>query len=32
MALTPLDISSFNSFRSQTIGNGYNVDGFYGYQ
>ena len=32
MALVTLDISSFDTFRNQTIGNGYNVDGFYGYQ
>lgn len=32
MALVQVDISSYDSFRSDTIGNGYDIDGFYGYQ
>lgn len=32
MAFVQLDISSYDSFRNQVLGNGYDVDGYYGYQ
>lgn len=32
MALVPVDITSFNAFKSEVLGNGYDVDGLYGYQ
>lgn len=32
MALVTVDISSYNSFRAATLGNGYDVDGVFGYQ
>ena len=32
MALVEVDISSYDAFRSDTIGNGYDIDGYYGYQ
>lgn len=32
MALVEVDISSYEAFRSATIGNGYDIDGYYGYQ
>lgn len=32
MALVTVDISSYDAFRAATLGNGYDVDGIYGYQ
>lgn len=32
MALVQVDISSYEAFRSATIGNGYDIDGAYGFQ
>lgn len=32
MALVPVDISSYDAFRNAIMGNGYDVDGLYGYQ
>jgi hypothetical protein len=32
MSLISVDISSYDAFRSATLGNGYDVDGVYGYQ
>ena len=32
MALVEVDITSYDSFRANTIGNGYDIDGYYGYQ
>ena len=32
MALVTVDISSYDAFRTATLGNGYDVDGVYGYQ
>ena len=32
MALVPVDISSYDAFRNDIMGNGYDVDGLYGYQ
>lgn len=32
MALVNVDISSYDAFRNATMGNGYDIDGFYGYQ
>lgn len=32
MALVTVDISSYNAFRAATLGNGYDVDGVFGYQ
>ncbi len=32
MALVPVDISSYDAFRANVLGNGYNVDGVFGYQ
>lgn len=32
MALTPVPITSYDAFRNAIMGNGYDVDGLYGYQ
>ena len=32
MAFVQLNISSYDTFKSQVLGNGYDVDGYYGYQ
>lgn len=32
MALVQVDISSYENFKSATLGNGYDIDGYYGYQ
>ena len=32
MALTPVNISSYEAFKNEVLGNGYDVDGVYGYQ
>ena len=32
MALVQVDISSYDAFRAATMGNGYDIDGSYGYQ
>jgi hypothetical protein len=32
MALVQVDISSYDAFRAATMGNGYDIDGWYGYQ
>ena len=32
MPLVTVDISSYDAFRTATLGNGYDVDGMYGYQ
>ena len=32
MALVEVDISSFDAFKNATLGNGYDIDGYYGYQ
>lgn len=32
MALVPVDISSYEAFKAEVLGNGYDVDGVYGYQ
>ena len=32
MALVQVDISSFDAFKNATLGNGYDIDGHYGYQ
>lgn len=32
MALTPVNITSYEAFKANVLGNGYDVDGVYGYQ
>lgn len=32
MALVPVNTTSYNDFRYDTLGNGFDVDGYYGYQ